>query len=258
MQNYHQDTSHISKSGLDLIRKSPAKYHYKYLSGLYKEKKTDALIFGSAFHTIVLEPELFQSQFVIMPDFYGTGSVKAKQEFINTHVGKEFISMDTYVKITGMRDSILAHEIAGPLICANGLIEKTFTWVDHDTNVNCKCKPDKFTYEKKIILDLKSTESADETDFMFSAKKYRYYVQASFYFDGLEANGLKPELFVFIAVEKEPPFLVNCFFYGENSMDYGRETYKEDLYVYKRCLEENKFIGYPNKITKIEIPGITL
>ena len=58
---YHLDTTRISKSGLDLIQKSPAHYYYRYLSGQHEERSSKALEIGSAVHAAVLEPELFCS-----------------------------------------------------------------------------------------------------------------------------------------------------------------------------------------------------
>ena len=59
---YHSGIG-ISKSGLDLIAKSPA--HYKaVVDGLVKREPTKAQSLGTAFHELLLEPELFWSKHV--------------------------------------------------------------------------------------------------------------------------------------------------------------------------------------------------
>ena len=59
----------VSKSGLDCIEQSPRHYWDAYLNPDKPQREsTDAFDTGSALHTLVLEPELFDGQFVCMPD----------------------------------------------------------------------------------------------------------------------------------------------------------------------------------------------
>lgn len=256
-EQYHQDTTRISKSGLDQINKTPANYFERYLNqNRIEEKQSAALLFGSAFHAYILEPEVFKSEFIILPYFSGKGSRDKKEQFILNAGKKTPISIDDFQTIVGMADSINRHKVARKLINETGFSERVFHWTDKETGVKCKCKPDRYNSQRKFIVDLKSTENASEDDFKFSAKKFRYYVQSAFYSDGLEANNVPVDGFIFIAVEKKPPYLVNCFMYGENENDFGREQYKENLKTYAECLDSNNWPGYTKGIKTIEIPGM--
>lgn len=253
-EEYHNDITRISNSGLSLINKSPAKYEHRYLKG-NKQKDTKALTFGSAFHSFILEPDKFNNEFVIMPKYSGTGKYKLIEAFKSDNSQKTIITTEDYVDIVGMSKSIKNHRIANELVTDAGFSEKRFDWTDSDTGAPCKIKPDRYNTTKDIIIDLKSTDDASEEQFKFSAKKYRYHIQAPFYFDGLVANGFKPDIMVFIAVEKTPPYLVNCFFYAKDEMEYGRQIYKDDLAVYMECKKNNKWPGYPEGIKLLQIPG---
>lgn len=252
-EDYHKNTSYISKSGLDLINKAPALYYAKYLDkNKPKEPFNEAFLTGSAFHTFVLEPELLVKEYVVIPEFKGTGSRQKQHDFKELHKDKKAISSKVYQQIYGMTQSVLNHPIASKLLIG-GVAEQTFTWIDSDTDTNCKCRPDKWNQERKFILDLKSTVDASERGFKNSAIKFRYDVQASFYTDGLLENGFDIERFYFIAVEKTYPFLVNVFFADSTTLSVGRSKYKDNLETYNECMFNDEWQGYENSIKPLGI-----
>ena len=71
--DYHAHSA-ISKSGLDLIEKSPAHFFYA------EREKTKEMVIGSAFHDLVLLPETFNELYIIKP---------AEMNF-STKAGKEW------------------------------------------------------------------------------------------------------------------------------------------------------------------------
>lgn len=252
---YHSDVSRISKSGLDYIAKSPAHYWERYLNpNREPERKTDALVEGNAFHVLTLEADKFPHHFVIMPKFSGTGSVAKKDEFLQTNAEKSIITMDQYDKVRRMRDSVMKHPIASQLI-AVGIAETTLKWEDPVTDAPCKCRKDWWNPSNQLIVDLKSTEDASEEGFAKSSFKYRYHVQGAFYLDGARANNLNPQGFVFIAVEKKPPYLVNVFYMPDDIIDFGRRIYVSDLQTYMNCRQANQWPGYDVQIKPLNLPS---
>lgn len=251
---YHNDITHVSKSGLDLIRKAPAKYWQRYLNpNAPPRKRNEAFVEGSAFHSIILEPELFNKEFVIHSPFVGEGSQNRKKELIAMNPGKDLLSIAAYDKVNRMRDAVMAHPVAKTLV-VDGFAERVFKWTDPHTKVKCKIKPDFYNTKRNVCLDLKSTDDASTYKFSRSAFKYRYHVQSPFYTDGLKENGINSNAFIFIAVEKEPPYLVNVHFLPKDGMDLGRQTYIEDLETYAQCKNNNSWPGYDEEITPLELP----
>lgn len=256
-EKYHEDTSRISKSGLDLISKAPKKYWERYLNPNRKpQKQTRALIEGEAFHTYVLEPDLFQKTFVVEPHFSGKGARESRANFELNNQGKKIISLECFQMVSGMKDAIERHPIARKLL-SKGIAERQFNFTEPSTGARCKIKPD-WTAQienKNILVDLKSTEDASPRAFGVSAAKYRYHVQGAFYSDGANLNGLNVDSFIFIAVEKTPPYLVNVFYLDELDTDLGRRTYIQDCKTYLECKELNEWPGYDEKITPLMFPG---
>ncbi len=63
-ENYYQ-INKLSNSALSVFNYSPELYFKKYITKEIKDKKSDSLSFGSLFHCLRLEPELFTSFFHI-------------------------------------------------------------------------------------------------------------------------------------------------------------------------------------------------
>ena len=236
---YHKDITKISKSGLDQIAKSPLHYWERYLNPNHVETSTAALEFGSAFHTAILEPIEFEHMYAVAPkvDRRTKDGKQAWAEFELENMGKKIISSDDYQIIQGMQASILNHHEASILLSAKTHVEQVFTHQDK------KCKPD-FLTSHNIICDLKTTEDASPWGFGRSAHKYRYDVQAAFYMDILEANGMNVQGFAFIAVEKKPPFAVGVYVIEDEDVQRGREKYQENYATWKECKESGIWKGY--------------
>lgn len=246
---YHNDTTAISKSGLDLIERAPILYRRKYFSKLpIKNKTVDPgyFIAGTAFHSFILEPEKLEDEFVVKPIFMGEGSRKREIDFNLSNSNKNIIDLPTFKMVSGMRDSVLANPtIKRAGLLANGRAELSFFWNDPATGVRCKCRPD---YLNDYIVDLKSTDNASEIAVNRTIKKYNYHKQGAFYLDGVRAAGLKPKGFVFIFVEKTPPYLVNVFLLSSDDADAGREKYNENLKTFSQCNETGVWPGYSAEI----------
>jgi hypothetical protein len=65
-EEYHNSAG-ISKSGLSLLRKTPAHYATRYINGA-QEPATKAMVIGSAFHCFTLEPFIYDELFAVAPN----------------------------------------------------------------------------------------------------------------------------------------------------------------------------------------------
>jgi exodeoxyribonuclease VIII len=118
-----------------------------------------------------------------------------------------------------------------------------------------KCRPDAIIGPLNLIIDLKTTDDASPKAFGRSAMKYRYDVQAAFYIDLYEAHyNCKCEGFIFIAVEKTPPFGVGVYVIEDEDIERGRVKYKPDLERWREAKANNKWTGYTG-INKLEMPN---
>lgn len=180
--------------------------------------------------------------------------VKAEWEKVNEH--RTILNPEQWKTIHAMRDALMAHPAANALLTGvPGKAEKSVYWIDATTGVLCRCRPD-WWRDDNLIVDLKTTEDASPEGFARSIAKFRYDVQDAFYTDGVQqATGKRPKAFVFIAVEKKPPYGVGVYVLDAETKDLGRAQYQHDLRVYAECMRTGEWPGYGDKIQTISLPA---
>lgn len=252
---YHSGPG-ISKSGLDLIARSPAHYAYRTAS-----EPTRAMVIGSATHAAILEPAEFDKQYMLLRDVTDRRSSVYKQAA--EQFGADNVLTGTEADaVIGMRESVRLNSSAVELLDASGHVEIAAFATDPVTGVLVKCKFDKLLNDLRSV-DLKTTQ--DLRDFAKSVANYRYHVQQAYYSDVFAwATGLQLESFDFLAVEKDAPNASRIFRLDTPSVDYGRKLYRQALDLYAECLHRNdwpmpdgglEYITLPNWASDPELLG---
>lgn len=243
---YHADRSAVSKSWLDRIDRSPA--HLKvYLDGYSSD--TPALILGRLVHTAVLEPDLITADFVTKPTEINRRTKVGKEEYAawekeNAH--KTIITADQLTLALAIRDSVASNKAAKALL-QQGEPEQTVVWEHPDTGVRCKARAD--WLRENVIVDVKTTLDARPEAFARSIANYRYDVQTSHYEDGFDLDR-----FVFIAVEKDPPYAVAVYAADDLIRSRGEKARIRNLRTYAECQATDSWPGYDEVIKTIELP----
>lgn len=247
----------ISRSELFKISESPEKFKY-YRE--HPEEPTPALVFGQLFHAMALQPETVWEQFAVMPNVDRRTKVgkEAFAEFEAQAKGKIIVSGDMFEQATAMCEALNKNEFVQKLF--KGEKEKPFFWVDEMTNEECKCRTDVLTEvgENLIIVDLKSTDNAETEAFMRSTIKYGYDLQSAMYSEGVKVNTGKEPLFVFIAIEKKPPYAINILQADKLLVRRGYDLFRECLGVYHECKTTDNWWGYLgryNQINNLALPA---
>lgn len=252
-----------SKSGLDLINRSPMHYWARKTAANDNEP-TAAQAIGTAFHSRLLEPELFARSYVVAPKIdKRTNAGKAEWEAFQTlHAGKEYIDQATSDQLEGMAAAVAAHPAGNALMNGEvGSPELSVYWRDEETGLLLRCRPDWWRIDG-IIVDVKTTDDASPEEFSRSVAKWRYHVQAAFYLDGITAaikqsgEPLKiPTAFVFLVVEKKAPYAVQPYILDDESIELGRAAYRANLRTLARCMEANEWPAYGDTIQRISVPA---
>ena len=226
---YHTDTSRVSKSGIDLIRKAPKLYKHQRIDGNGSEdtKSTD---FGSSAHCYILEPSEFHGRYQVGRD----------------HGNKISLKQQEYDRLVGMKRALREHPIASRLLF-DGTAEVVHFWTDPITGVDCKMCADYLPAAfPNLIVDYKTAKDASERGFKTSVRRYRYDVQAAFYLDGCASRSE----FVFVVQETEAPYLIGIYALSDEDIQNGRNEYREDLATYAECKANNVWPDYnQNKVT---------
>lgn len=240
----------ISRSELWRIRESPQKFKY------YREhppEPTTALLFGQVFHKMLLEPDTFDEEFAAAPGV-NRRTKEGRQiltNFVSAHENQKIIPAEMFSQAKEMCDAVKREPLAVKLL--KGKAELPFFWTDEMTGEECKCRVDVLNteYRQPIIVDAKTTEDASTESFIRSAINYGYDFQAAMYSEGVEKNIGKKPLFVFIAVEKDPPFSVNILQADELMLRRGYDLFREYIGIYHDCKTSGNWYGYLGKLNQI-------
>ncbi|SUA58231.1 PD-(D/E)XK nuclease-like domain-containing protein [Oligella urethralis] len=234
---YHAHNS-ISKSGLDLIARSPAHY-------LYREPSTNTrfMQIGTAIHCAILEPDRFKDEYILLIDANDRRSPEyqaAKKEH-----GEEFVLVSHEVEnVLGMQASVYANPVAKKWLDLPSEKELSIFAKDPETGVTVRIRPDILTACGSIV-DLKKTQDARPREFSKSIYNYRYHVQVAFYLDVYKwVTGDECQSFRFLAVEEKRPYSSMVYMLDDLAIDEGRKLYREALNVYADCLEKNQWPSY--------------
>ena len=246
----------VRKSDLDLIAKSPAHYHEARLIDRPPED-TKAMLFGRLFHTFVLEPDEVGNRFFVLPEGLDRRTKAGKEEYkaiMEEHGDKDIVSSEDMDIATRMGAEVRENRIFKRLI-KGAVIESAFTSADEDTGLIRKAKPDIFNPKDSVIADLKSTASATVHDFSSSSFKFRYHVQDAYYSDIVSDVTHNPiNAFVFIAVEKTPPYSVAIYCLDSMAVELGHQQWKRDIKRLKMCMDTDMWPGYEPYIQPLSLP----
>jgi hypothetical protein len=219
--------------------------------------------FGSALHTALLEPDIFARDYVVAPKFdrRKMGDNAAAEAWEAENAGKTALTADQMAAIEQMVASIRAHAGAARLL-SNGLAEMAVFWVDQETGIECKCRPDWLvTMEDRpdwitAIVDVKTCRDASADGFARAIATLGYDVQAAFYQDGLKALIGRAVPFYFIAIETEAPYAVASYKASDRMIEVGRSKYRAALELLRWCMDNDRWPGYQpsGEVEVIDLP----
>lgn len=216
------------------------------------EKSTPAKEFGKVFHDWALEG----IEPVAAPSV-DRRTKKGKEvyaEFLEENKGKNILKFEDMEIMKRMVESVRSHPVAGTLF-EGGLAEQSIWWKDDVTGLLCKCRPDYMNQKKGLVVDLKSTADVSPEGFARSVANYGYYLQNSFYMDGIETVlGKKFFDFLFVAVEKEEPYITVVYDLDPQAIWQGRSEYRESLTSLDYCIKNDYWPGYADEKVTLSLP----
>ena len=247
---YHGDRDSISRTVLMEFDKSPYHYWARYLNPDKPDEKINKNFeIGSAFHTLVLEPHLFDEQYFVMPEKVlkrdneelFNAYKKAEQEAESCQ-SKVVLSCNDSQRLLAMRDAIYRNPRAKELI-EGAIYEQSYFWQDKDSGLIVKARPD--IIHRNMYVDLKSCADASPKAFQREMIQYGYHTQGAMVRDARrELEGIDCSNVINIAVEKTYPYAIGIYIIDEFALDQGELKYKQLLVDLKHALVHNTFQSY--------------
>lgn len=263
---YHNGIG-VSNSQLSDFAVTPKKFHYNHIMG-NKDMSSEAMDIGDLVHKAILEPhlvhetyvsdaELLEKVYALKPDSKSPRATKHYKELILEYevLGKKVLKDEHFDMMRKMVDAVYSHPRAKNML-SNGMAEKCLYATDPETGLVLRGKAD-FILIDGIIIDVKTTASANPDEFSKSIWNYRYHVQAAFYLHLARlAIGEQFKDFVWICLEKTKPFDDMAIYTpDEGTLDFGQQMFRKNLNELAKCYQTNKWPGYSNNIEQIALPN---
>ncbi len=242
-EDYHASKG-ISRSGISEIKTSPLHYWDKYLNpDKPKKPKSSAMEMGTLVGTLLTEPHNFEKYFIVVKKVNGaTKEGKAYKKSIEEETaGRIQMTEPEYKKSLIMVEAIKRHQKAMRIL-EGAEFEPSIYWVDKETGLLCKTRPDIWNKEIGILCDLKTSRKPCPYEFAQEAINHDYHIQAAMQIDGIYENtGVLIEDFCFLTIPNIRPFSAYLYHMPAAMIDRGRREYKAALKIAKICFDKNQW-----------------
>lgn len=238
----------ISKSGLDLIDRSPA--HYAYAP---PHEPSRAMVIGSAIHAAILEPELFAEKYMLLRDVTDRRSSVYKQA-IKAHPADLVITGKEADLVAGMQESALFNPAINELLALHGLSEVTAFVLCPDTGVLLRSRFDYLT-ETGVIVDLKKTQDIRYDQFARSVGRYRYHVQDALYSCVYSLLTGDVPRFVFACIEEQSPHASKLYELDDEAKMIGLRLARRNIATYAQCVADGHWPFPDGSLELMSLPG---
>lgn len=207
---------YLSKHDSDEFDRNPHAFFARKTIG-YRKEPTDAMKLGTALHTKVLQPELFESTYAIIPASIKQKRGKEWEVFQEECEGKECLKLSQFQQISGMAKALVGSAGCKKAFEQTPSRDRELALFSTLCGVEVKSKVDMYCQALGMIADVKTTSDASPEAFMRQSSDLGYDVQAAFYLMNAEECGLDVSTFGFFVVENEPPYTTGVYTFGRFS-----------------------------------------
>jgi len=260
MEDYQANTDHLSKTMLSVGSDCWAKFKYQFIDGNYETKDIKSLRVGSAVHTLALEPEKWEEEYLVLPENYDVRTKDGKAMKADAEAsGKTVLRFQDAQDVLGMANAIKAHPLALGLLDSDGHVESSIFW--EQDGVKYKCRPDLMRNDG-LIVDIKTCQTAHPKMFASDAYKFKYHVSVALTCRGYQAlYGKMPEEYVFLCIESKAPYIISCFTsfeatdFSASVLEIGNIALDKIIEQYKQNKANDVWPAYQDLIQPLSLPA---
>lgn len=231
-----------------LLAESPRKAWHSHprLNPKHREEHDSKFDLGTCAHAVLLENDA--SRIVIVEaDDWRTKAAKDQRDAARA-IGKTPLLSRHYDDVRRMVDAALAFiaesEIAD--FWHDGDSEVTGIAKDGDTTLRCRF--DRLTSDRRMIVDYKSTTDVSPDAFQRQIARMGYDVQHAFYRRVARILGVKDPRFVFLAQSVESPHECTLHDLDPASVEIADAKVERAINLWCQCLNAKRWPSYDNRI----------
>lgn len=272
-EDYHKDTA-IGSSGLKAFSECPAIYEYEYLDpNKASERANKYTSIGSHAHVALLEPKIFEQNYIVADEFAITNKGKKNEdlkpmtkihgdwkEFAQAAetTSKTALLYSEFKQARAMAAAIKAHELANSML-TGGRAEMSFFAKDEPTGLMMKARPDYLVKVKDIgivLVDYKTTAIplgiTKQSNHAFSLSRH---IQAAHHkrVTELATGGIINEV-CYITQSQQAPYSIRVFRMPYDAIIAGEAQCRIYLDGIAECWQNGVFPDYPQIIEDYIMP----
>ena len=195
---------------------------------------TAAMNFGTAAHTKILEPELFDTEYSLFDFDLRTKQGKMQKELFD-EMGLKPLKPAELAALEAMNESVRRTPDVAKML-DEGEVEQCYLFTfenEHESKAQIDLyHPDSFT-----LVDLKTIADISKAERQFWSM--RYDLQMAWYREALIANGKPVDSVKILFVETQAPYQAALFDVSEESMDVGYQAALDAVLKWQRQSESD-------------------
>lgn len=219
----------------------------------YRQEESAEFDYGRAAHSVLLEGSE-KSLHVIEADDWRTKLAKEARESARADGKTPMLARQVHkvrAMVKAAQAYVAASELAG--IFEDGEPEHSIEWRENTSR--CRGRLDWISKDRRVVLDYKTTQSANPHSFIGMAVSYGYAMQEAFYRRGVKAVYGKTPAFVFLLQEKEEPFACSLVAFDPAMQDIGDRQAEYGIALWTHAMQTGKWHGYSTQIAHLEPPA---
>lgn len=247
----------LSNTGITKLLDCPARFKL-WLDG-EQDDQTEAMLIGSAFHCLVLEPNEFLSRYHVAKH-PGNTSLGKEERSAAIAECRAVLTQNQYTEVEALANGIRRHKGISRLLSEKKRRTEASIFWDEELNgvtIPCKARLDLVLDWPDfgiLILDLKSMKSLSPSTLPRTLMDRGYYRQGWWYMRALVKAGIDPRGFYLAAVEKSPPWMAALIEPESAAIEQGGRECVKALQSYADCAKSGTWPGYPETVIKVDLP----
>lgn len=254
----HSDyLAHRAYGATDLIRMSRSFAYWKYRRD-NPEKKGRPLVIGSAFHLALQAKVTHRASLADGILVYDKGSWRTKgfEQFETANPGIYCLDLDEKKLVDKMLLAFLNNDEAMGYV-TGALAEPSIITAYPETAVRVKCRPDYLHKGRAVSVNIKTTNDASESGFLYAARDFGYDWQSALYCNILSDEFGGPYDEVHILVEKtddDEPVPINIYSFSDDTLAFARAQIWELLKKIPECEKSGVWPMPPTHLQTLDLP----
>jgi len=223
----------LSFSSLSQFDISPVHY-INYITK--KRQATPQMMLGSLVHSMILEPETVDSEYIICPkfDMRKKEDKEAKALFESDNEGKSIVDQDTWDTAKDISSSVYDSPMAVNILSKLSMRESKFVFENDGLPVTGYIDGVGKNNDIPFILEVKTSLTASPSEVIKDFYNKKYYIQAGIYRTALMEMGISDKApVIYLVVENRAPHIVSMFMASEEYVQHGVKEFNRLVSEFK-------------------------